>query len=34
MILLNVSVYWQDLVSGLILLTAVSIDYFTHARAK
>jgi ribose transport system permease protein len=34
MILLNVSVYWQDLVSGLILLTAVSIDYFTHSRAK
>ena len=34
MILLNVSVYWQDLVSGLILLSAVSIDYFTHARAK
>jgi ribose transport system permease protein len=34
MILLNVSVYWQDLVSGLILLAAVSIDYFTHARVK
>jgi ribose transport system permease protein len=32
MILLNVSVYWQDLVSGMILLAAVSIDYFTHAR--
>ncbi len=34
MILLNVSVYWQDLVSGLILLGAVSIDYFTHAKRK
>jgi ribose transport system permease protein len=34
MILLNVSVYWQDLVSGIILLTAVSIDYFTHARSR
>jgi ribose transport system permease protein len=34
MILLNISVYWQDLVSGLSLLFAVSIDYFTHARAK
>ncbi len=34
MILLNVSVYWQDLVSGFILLAAVSIDYLTHARAK
>ena len=34
MIRLNVSVYWQDLVSGLILLGAVSIDYFTHARVK
>ena len=34
MILLNVSVYWQDLVSGMILLAAVSIDYFGHARAK
>jgi ribose transport system permease protein len=33
MILLNISVYWQDLVSGLILLIAVSIDFITHARA-
>ena len=32
MILLNISVYWQDLVSGLILLIAVSIDFITHAR--
>jgi len=30
MILLNVSVYWQDLVSGIILLAAVSLDYLTH----
>jgi ribose transport system permease protein len=34
MILLDVSVYWQDLVSGIILLAAVSIDYLTHAKAK
>ena len=34
MILLDVSVYWQDLVSGVILLAAVSVDYFTHAGAK
>jgi ribose transport system permease protein len=34
MILLNISVYWQDLVSGLILLIAVSIDYITHRGGK
>ena len=34
MILLDVSVYWQDLVSGIILLAAVSIDYFTHSGSK
>jgi ribose transport system permease protein len=30
LILLNVSVYWQKLISGAILLLAVLIDYFTH----
>ena len=34
MILLNVSVYWQDLVSGIILLAAVSIDYLSHSKRK
>ncbi len=34
MILLNVSVYWQDLVSGIILLLAVSLDYLTHRGGK
>ncbi len=32
LILLNVSVYGQDLVSGAILLIAVTIDTFSHAR--
>lgn len=30
LILLNVSVYWQKLISGSILLLAVLIDYFSH----
>ncbi|TVR66138.1 MAG: ABC transporter permease [Spirochaetaceae bacterium] len=30
MILLNVSVYWQDLIRGSILLMAVSLDYIRH----
>ncbi|GHU81517.1 hypothetical protein FACS189468_4330 [Spirochaetia bacterium] len=30
LILLNVSVYWQKLISGAILLLAVLIDYFSH----
>jgi len=34
MILLDVSVYWQDLVSGIILLAAVSIDFLTHRGSK
>ncbi len=32
MILLNVSVYWQDLIKGLILLSAVSIDQILHNK--
>lgn len=30
LILLNVPVYWQDLVNGVILITAVTIDYLSH----
>jgi ribose transport system permease protein len=33
LVLLNVSVYWQKLISGSILLLAVLIDYFSH-RSK
>lgn len=33
LILLNVSVYWQDLIKGLILLAAVTIDHLLHHRA-
>ncbi|RWP21226.1 MAG: ABC transporter permease [Mesorhizobium sp.] len=32
LILLDVSVYWQDMIKGCILLTAVSIDHFLHRR--
>lgn len=32
LILLNVSVYWQDLIKGLILLGAVAIDHILHNR--
>lgn len=30
LILLNVPVYWQDLVNGVILITAVTLDYMSH----
>jgi ribose transport system permease protein len=30
LILLNVSVYWQDLITGVILIAAVLVDFFTH----
>jgi ribose transport system permease protein len=30
--LLNVSVYWQDIIRGSILLAAVSFDYYLHKR--
>ncbi len=30
LILLDVSPYWQDLIMGLILLTAVSLDFISH----
>lgn len=32
LILLNVSVYWQDAIRGLILLAAVAIDHMLHNR--
>ena len=32
LILLDVSVYWQDLIKGLILLAAVAIDHLLHHR--
>ena len=32
LVLLNISVYWQELISGVILLLAVSIDYITHKK--
>jgi ribose transport system permease protein len=32
LVLLNVSVYWQDMIKGCILLAAVSIDHFLHKR--
>ncbi|BCS80383.1 ABC transporter permease [Anaerocellum diazotrophicum] len=32
LVLLNVSVYWQNLVSGVILIAAVTIDYLTHQK--
>jgi ribose transport system permease protein len=32
LILLDVSVYWQDMIKGCILLAAVSIDHFLHRK--
>ena len=32
LVILNVSVYWQDLISNMILLFAVSFDMLTHKR--
>ncbi len=34
LILLDVSVYWQDLIKGLILLFAVSIDHIQHMKSQ
>ena len=34
LILLDVSVYWQDLIKGMILLFAVSIDHIQHLRRQ
>ena len=30
LVLLNVNVYWQEFINGVILLLAVLIDYFSH----
>ncbi|MCM8711184.1 ABC transporter permease [Clostridium sp. SYSU_GA19001] len=30
LVLLNVPVYWQDLINGIILITAVTLDYISH----
>lgn len=32
LVMLNVSVYWQDFVQGLILVVAVTIDYMSHRK--
>ncbi|KQU79281.1 ABC transporter permease [Mesorhizobium sp. Root695] len=32
LILLDISVYWQDMIKGCILLAAVSIDHFLHRK--
>ena len=32
LIMLNVSVYWQDFVSGFILILAVTIDFLSHRK--
>jgi ribose transport system permease protein len=32
LVLLNVSVYWQNLIKGFILLAAVSLEHFLHKR--
>lgn len=34
LILLDVSVYWQDMIKGCILLGAVSIDHFLHSKKR
>jgi ribose transport system permease protein len=33
-VLLKVSVYWQQLISGLILIAAVTIDHISHMQKK
>jgi ribose transport system permease protein len=32
LILLDISVYWQDMIKGCILLAAVSVDHYLHKR--
>lgn len=34
LVLMSVSVYWQNLISGAILLAAVLLDYFSHAKKR
>ncbi|MFR4560454.1 MAG: hypothetical protein ACLT5P_04035 [Flavonifractor plautii] len=33
LVMMNVSVYWQDFVQGAILVIAVTIDYMSHRKA-
>lgn len=33
LVMLNVSVYWQDFVTGAILIVAVTIDYLSHKKS-
>ena len=32
LVMLNVSVYWQDFVTGAILILAVTLDYVSHRK--
>ncbi len=34
LILLNIPVYWQDLINGVILIAAVTIDYVSHKNRQ
>lgn len=34
LVMLNVSVYWQDFVTGAILVLAVTLDYISHRKKK
>lgn len=34
LVMLNVSVYWQDFVTGAILVLAVTLDYVSHRKKK
>jgi len=34
LVMLNVSVYWQDFVTGAILVLAVTLDYIAHSKRK
>ena len=33
LVMLNVSVYWQDFVTGAILIVAVTVDYLSHKKS-
>ena len=33
LVMMNVSVYWQDFVQGAILVIAVTIDYMSHRKS-
>jgi ribose transport system permease protein len=32
LILLNIPIYWQDLINGVILIIAVTIDFLSHKK--